>query len=230
MKVLGLIPARGKSKGIPRKNIKNLCGKPLIAWTIEEALKSKKLDNVVVSTDDEEIADIAQKYGADVPFMRPAELAGHSTPGIDTVLHAIDELPDFDSVLLLQPTSPLRTSTDIDSIINFAFSKNANSVVSVCVAPVHPFWVYKTSESKLISFTNNEFVPCRQNLPEAYSLNGALYYAQSPWLIKNRCFVTPDTFAFQMPKCNSYDIDDVDDWIVAEAILKERLTLSENEN
>ena len=124
MKVLGLIPARGKSKGIPRKNIKNLCGKPLIAWTIEESLKSKKLDNVVVSTDDEEIADIAQKYGADVPFMRPAELAGDSTSGIDTVLHAIDELPDFDSVLLLQPTSPLRTSTDIDSIINFAFSKN----------------------------------------------------------------------------------------------------------
>ncbi len=113
--VLGLIPARGGSKGIPRKNIQPIAGKPLIAWTIEAA-RTAGLANVVVSTEDAEIAEVAREWGAEVPFMRPSELAADDTPGIEPVLHAIELLPDYEGVLLLQPTSPLRSSEDILAI------------------------------------------------------------------------------------------------------------------
>jgi N-acylneuraminate cytidylyltransferase len=113
MSLLALIPARGDSKEIPRKNIKEFCGKPLIAWAIEAAQKASGIDRIVLSTEDHEIAEVAQKWGAEVPFMRPAELAGDDTPGIEPVLHALEQLPTFDEVLLLQPTSPLRTAEDI---------------------------------------------------------------------------------------------------------------------
>ena len=220
MKVLGLIPARGKSKGIPRKNIKNLCGKPLIAWTIEESLKSKKLDNVVVSTDDEEIADIAQKYGADVPFMRPAELAGDSTPGIDTLLHAIEELPDFDSVLLLQPTSPLRTVEDIYGIIELVKVKKACSAVSVSEAISHLYWTYSLENGKLLNLYKNETKLLRQDLPPAYNLNGAVYLASRNFLETKRAFKDESTLAYVMPRYRSVDIDDLDDWDFAEYLIK----------
>ena len=220
MKVLGLIPARGKSKGIPRKNIKNLCGKPLIAWTIEESLKSKKLDNVVVSTDDEEIADIAQKYGADVPFMRPAELAGDSTPGIDTLLHAIEELPDFDSVLLLQPTSPLRTVEDIYGIIELVKVKKACSAVSVSEAISHPYWTYSLENGKLLNLYKNETKLLRQDLPPAYNLNGAVYLASRNFLETKRAFKDESTLAYVMPRYRSVDIDNMDDWDFAEYLIK----------
>jgi len=220
MKVLGLIPARGKSKGIPRKNIKNLCGKPLIAWTIEESLKSKKLDNVVVSTDDEEIADIAQKYGADVPFMRPAELAGDSTPGIDTLLHAIEELPDFDSVLLLQPTSPIRTVEDIYGIIELVKVKKACSAVSVSEAISHPYWTYSLENGKLLNLYKNETKLLRQDLPPAYNLNGAVYLASRNFLETKRAFKDESTLAYVMPRYRSVDIDNMDDWDFAEYLIK----------
>jgi len=133
-KILALIPARGGSKGLPRKNIKPLLGKPLIAWTIEQSLASKYLDKVVVSTEDKEIAEISKKYGAEVPFIRPKELAKDDTPSIDVVLHAIDFLEKkelFNIIVLLQPTSPLRTISDIDNSIEFLFSKNAQAIISV---------------------------------------------------------------------------------------------------
>jgi CMP-N,N'-diacetyllegionaminic acid synthase len=223
MKVLGLIPARGGSKGIPRKNLKNLCGKPLIAWTIESALKSARLDNVVVSTDDEEIADIARQYGAEVPFLRPSELAKDSTPGIAPVLHAIEQLPHFDSVLLLQPTSPLRNVGDIDGVVNFAIQENAESVVSVSESPVHPYWVYKSENKLLKPFFEHEFIACRQDLPQALALNGAFYMAKTTWLFENKSFVGSNTHFFLMPKSRSYDIDENEDWIVVESILSRRL-------
>lgn len=223
MTVLGLIPARGGSKGIPRKNLKNLCGKPLIAWTIESALKSTKIDNVVVSTDDDEIADIARQYGANVPFLRPSELAKDSTPGIAPVLHAIEHLPNFDSILLLQPTSPLRDVNDIDAVVNFAIQENAESVVSVCESPVHPYWVY-TSENKFLKpFFEHEFIACRQDLPQALALNGAFYMAKTTWLLENNSFIGSDTYFYLMPKSRSYDIDDNEDWIVVESILSRSL-------
>jgi CMP-N,N'-diacetyllegionaminic acid synthase len=127
MRLLALIPARGGSKGIPRKNIKPLCGKPLIGWSIDAAKKSVFIDQVFVSTEDEEVAAIASDLGAGVPFMRPKELAADDTPGIAPVMHAIDNLPEFDWVLLLQPTSPLRTAEDIDGIVRFCIENDAPS-------------------------------------------------------------------------------------------------------
>ena len=130
--ILGLIPARGGSKGLPRKNIRPLLGKPLIAWTIEQALASEYLDRVVVSTDDEKIAEISRKYGAKVPFMRPKESAADEARRIDVVLHAIDWMEkndnSYDLIMLLQPTSPLRTSEDIDKAIKLFISKKADSL------------------------------------------------------------------------------------------------------
>ena len=131
MSVLGLILARGGSKGIARKNIKNLCGKPLIAWSIEIAQNADSVEKVVVSTDDEEIAEIAQKYGAEVPFLRPAELAQDDTPSMAPVLHALEQLPKFEMILLLQPTSPLRTTTDIEGIFTMCQERKAPAVVSI---------------------------------------------------------------------------------------------------
>ena len=146
MKTLGLITARGGSKGIPRKNVRMLAGKPLIAWTIEAALHAGVLDAVVVSTDDEEIAAVAREAGAEVPFIRPPELAKDSTPGLDPVLHALDALPSYDAVLLLQPTSPLRSPDDIRACLRLAAESVAASVVSVCEPQAHPFWTYRLLE------------------------------------------------------------------------------------
>ena len=132
MSVLAIISARGGSKGIPRKNIKPLAGKPLISWTIDVAKQATCIDRLVVSTDDEEIASVARDLGVDVPFMRPAELAADETPGMAPVLHAISQLPDYEWVLLLQPTSPLRSAEDIDGIWQFCQEQGAPSAVSVC--------------------------------------------------------------------------------------------------
>ena len=220
MKVLGIIPARGGSKSIPRKNLKNFCGKPLIAWTIEAAKKSNFLDRVIVSTEDNEIADVAISWGADVPFKRPIELAQDHTPGIDPVIHAIGQFPNFDAVLVLQPTSPLRNADDIDGIINMVSLKNASSAVSFCEALVHPYWVYKTEGNKLLPFCEHERVPCRQNLPTALALNGALYFSTVKNLTQNRSFISKETIPFIMPKSRSLDIDDEIDFVLAEELLR----------
>ena len=133
MSLLALIPARGGSKGILRKNIKTLFDKPLINWTINAAKQAKCIDRIIVSTDDLEIAEIAKKCGADVPFLRPSELAKDETPGIEPALHAIEKVPGFDWLILLQPTSPLRTASDIDGIFNFCQKNLASSAVSVLI-------------------------------------------------------------------------------------------------
>ena len=220
MKILGLIPARGGSKGIPRKNIIDLHGKPLIAWTIETALNCYQLDRVIVSTEDFEIAEVAKKYGADVPFMRPKELAKDSTPGIEPVLHAITLLPEYDWVLLLQPTSPLRKLDDILGIIDFAISHKAESVVSVSESPVHPSWMYQLGEKNRMSkFFNQEFIACRQDLPPAYSINGSLYFIKVDKLVKAKAFVGLDTQAYIMPKERSFDIDDEDDFSIVQKLM-----------
>ena len=126
-KFLAVIPARGGSKGVPRKNIKMLAGKPLIAWTIDEAKKSKFIDTCIVSTEDEEIKKVAENCGGCVPFLRPAELAQDSTPGIEVILHAMEKFPDYDYIVLLQPTSPLRLVEDIDGAIEFCIKQKSNS-------------------------------------------------------------------------------------------------------
>jgi len=217
-----LIPARGGSKGIPRKNIKLIAGKPLIVWTIEAALRSSLLSAVVVSTDDPEIAEVARQAGAQVPFMRPANLAQDQTPGLDPVLHALDQLPQYDSVLLLQPTSPLRTTEDIDGCLNLAAQKNALSVVSVAEAAIHPYWAYRlNADQTMARFVDAAPIARRQDLPAAYALNGAMYFAEANWLRRSGSLVTDETLAYEMSIEHSVDLDTPFDWKFAELLLKE---------
>jgi CMP-N,N'-diacetyllegionaminic acid synthase len=223
MRALGLIPARGGSKGIPRKNIRAIAGKPLIAWTIEAALDSRMLEAVVVSTDDAEIAEVARASGADVPFLRPAALSTDTASGIDPVIHAIDTLPGFDAVLLLQPTSPLRTTADIDGILTLATDSGAPAIVSICDAEEHPFWMYQIgADARLRPFIHHAAIDRRQDLPDVFALNGALYFARCDWLREQGSFVGPETCGFVMATEHSIDIDTGLDWRIAEMLLGER--------
>ena len=217
-----LIPARGGSKGILRKNIRPMAGKPLIAWTIEAALRSRALDAVVVSTEDEEIAEVAHQWGAQVPFLRPPKLAQDGTPGIAPVLHALEQLPKFDSVLLLQPTSPLRTTEDIDACICLARDLQAPSVVSVSEPEKHPYWMYRLGADQCLqTLIDVPHISRRQELPPVFAINGALYYARANWLQQHRTFVTAETVAYIMPPERSVDLDTLLDWKLAELLLKE---------
>jgi N-acylneuraminate cytidylyltransferase/CMP-N,N'-diacetyllegionaminic acid synthase len=224
VKTFALIPARGGSKGIPRKNIKLIAGKPLIVWTIEAALRSSLLDAVVVSTDDPEIAEVARQAGAQVPFMRPSELAQDQTSGLDPVLHALDQLPQYDSVLLLQPTSPLRNTDDIDACLCLAMRQNAHSVVSVSEADTHPYWTYRLTKDQALSrFVDAEPIARRQDRPQAFELNGALYFADANWLRSSGSLVGTETLAYVMAKERSVDLDTPLDWKLAELLLKDSL-------
>ncbi|PHV38914.1 cytidylyltransferase domain-containing protein [Janthinobacterium sp. BJB304] len=224
MKTLALIPARGGSKGIPRKNINMIAGKPLIAWTIEAALASTLLDGVVVSTDNAEIAEVALRYGAQVPFLRPAELARDETPGVEPVLHALQQLPDYDAVLLLQPTSPLRSSADIDACVALAREREAVSVVSVSEPDAHPDWMYRmTATQQLEKLLASQSHTRRQDLPTVLTLNGALYFANADWLRSSRTLLAEETLAYVMPADRSVDIDTPLDWKFAELLLNEKI-------
>ena len=223
MSVLGLIPARGGSKGIPRKNILDFNGRPLIVCTIEAAKDAECISRVVVSTEDEEVANISRAWGADVPFMRPVGLASDDTAGIEPVLHALSILPKFDWILVLQPTSPLRTAQDIEAVMNLAETKNASSVVSVCEASTHPYWTYqRDTEEHLSPLVSSPSIYRRQDLPPAYALNGALYLARCDWLLQSRTFMSPETLGYVMPIERSVDIDSPLDWKWAEFLMKEQ--------
>lgn len=223
MAVLAIIPARGGSKGIPRKNIRSLAGRPLIAWTISAAKCAIGIDRTIVSTDDEEIAKVCMENGAEVPFMRPRELARDNTPGLAPVLHALDMLPGFDSILLLQPTSPLRSTADIQAVLAIASETGAPSVVSVNEVTEHPNWMYHRSEDGLLHpLMANEKTSRRQDLPPLYVLNGAIYYAKADWLRKHGSFIGPDTIGYPMPVERSVDIDEMLDWYIAEMLLEQQ--------
>jgi CMP-N,N'-diacetyllegionaminic acid synthase len=207
MRVLGLIPARGGSKSIPRKNLVDLGGVPLIQWTIQAALGSN-LERVVVSTDDDEIAEISQSLGAEVPFKRPAELSSDQTLSIDVVLHALDVLEeDFDAVMMLQPTSPFRTSIDIESAIKII--EDASSVISVVpVEGTHPARMKFVEDGVLIDppFAETiENMP-RQELRPMYIRNGAIYLTRVSDL-RHRTFKGALSRALIMPKERSINID-----------------------
>ena len=226
MQFLALIPARGGSKGIPRKNIRQVGNKPLIAWTIEAARESKLVSRTIVSTEDQEIADIAQQYGAEVPCYRPDNLAEDISDTLDAVVYTLDFLeqnegyiPDY--VVLLQPTSPLRKSNDIDAAIRFTIDRHADSVVSICEAKPHPL----LSKTLTQNGTLMDYIPGasdysrRQDFPAVYSLNGALYINSISSLRKDRKFIIPDTYRFIMPEERSLDIDSPFDLFIADLIL-----------
>ena len=220
--VLAIIPARGGSKGIPRKNIKILAGKPLIAWTIEEAKNSKYIDRLILSSEDEEIVQVAKEWGCEVPFIRPKELAQDDTPGVEPVIHAINTLPEkYDYVCLLQPTSPLRKVEDIDGCIEKCISMNGISCVSVSEVDKHPYWMYEMGKNEeLISLFPQKNITRRQDLSKIYALNGAVYVSTSHQIIEQKKIIVNKTLGYVMDKQSSIDIDDGNDFNYCNQILK----------
>ncbi len=227
-RILAVVPARSGSKGLPKKNIRRLGDKPLIAWSIEAGRQSRYIDSITVSTDSQEIADIAKQWGGEVPFIRPAELATDTAKGIDAILHAIcwhrDNGEPFDLVLVLQPTSPLRTADHIDRAIELLFDKNAGAIVSVCPVDHHPWWCNSLPEDgKMKDFLRPEIINTnRQELPPFYRLNGAVYVADITFLEETRSFMSDETFAYVMSAESSIDIDSVFDFKLAELLLSEQ--------
>ncbi len=220
--VLALIPARGGSKGLPGKNIRLLHGKPLIGWSIDAARAARYVSRVVVSSEDAGILEVARVQGAQIPFVRPAELARDETPGMDVVLHALDQLPDYEWVVLLQPTSPLRLAADIDAAIECCLSTGAPACVSVCESAASPWWMFRLDDGgRMHSFLPKEQRTVRrQDLPELYALNGAIYVARTAWLRETRSFLSDDTVAYVMPTERSVDIDTLFDFQLAECLLR----------
>lgn len=227
--VLGIITARGGSKSIPRKNIKLVAGKPLIAWTIEPALNCHSLNRVIVSTDDAEIEKVSRDWGAEVPFLRPAELAQDNSPHVDVIVHAIEWLmtnenycPDY--IVLLQPTSPLRTAQDIDAAVALALQRDADCVISVSESPAHPYLNKRvTEEGKLADFADmpKGYLP-RQSFPPAYVVNGAIYLARRDVLLRERMWYTSRTYPYIMSPEHSLDIDTPWDMYLADLVLRDR--------
>lgn len=220
--VLAIIPARGGSKGIPRKNIRLLAGKPLIAWTIEEAKKSKYIDRLILSSEDEEIIEVAKNYGCEVPFVRPKELSKDETPGIEPVLHAIENLSEYNYIVLLQPTSPLRNIQDIDQAIEKCDQNNGIAVVSVTESDKSPYWMYNLESNEIMKPIINvtEFPIRRQDAPKSYVLNGAVYVATCENIISEKSFFQRKNIAFIMPKERSIDIDSQVDIDICEALIR----------
>ena len=232
-RVLALISARGGSKGLHNKNVIDLGGKPLIAWTILAALEAKCVTDIVLSSDSEEIMEIAKNFGCDVPFKRPANLAQDTSQIIDVVLHALDTLPRhgypaYEYVLLLQPTSPMRTSFDIDNAFELMHLQSAPSCVSVCEVDTSPFLMYRFD----VNFQIRPILPNvgmslrRQDLPVSYQLNGAVYFANPTELRATKSFTSDATVGYIMPRERSTDIDTIDDLeIVRKQITKNVSTL-----
>lgn len=231
MKILALIPARGGSKRLPRKNVLDLAGKPLIAWTIEAALGCPFLDEVMVTTDEDEIAEVAKRHGAKVPFLRPAYLASDTATSFDAIKHAIDfyreELgKNFDFVVLLQPTSPLRNSRNISEAIELLVEKNADAVISVCEVDHSPLWMNTLpSNLSMSKFLRDEVRNVRsQDLPKNYRLNGAIYICRTDRLLaESSFFIATNIFAYIMCNDASVDIDNVSDFKLANFLLSDKL-------
>ena len=226
MTILAIITARGGSKGLPGKNIRTLAGKPLIAWSIQAALGSKAVTDTVVSTDDEEIARVSREWGAEVPFMRPSELAGDESPHIPVLLHALDWMKSernktYDYVLLLQPTSPMRTAGDLDQAAGQALGQNADALVGVCESFSHPFLIKKIDEKGCLE----NFAPVpegylrRQSFPDAYVLNGALYLIRTSVLREQKTLLPSGVRPFMMPQERSLDIDSLADFEITEFLM-----------
>lgn len=231
LNVVAIIPARGGSKSIPGKNIKKLAGKPLIAYTIGEALKAKTLSRVIVSTDDEKIAKIAKKYGAEVPFKRPAYLAtdtAHTPPVIKHAVKYLEKKEDYkvDIIVTLEPTSPFRKAEDIDTAVNKLVRTNADSVVTICEVEYPPFWMQKLKGDKLLPFVKSKFdynLFERQELPKVYKPNGVVYVTRRDLLMKKNKLTGGDVRGVKMGVKRSLDINSLTDFMLAEILIKKNL-------
>lgn len=223
-KVICIIPARGGSKGIPRKNIKQLSGKPLIAYSIEQALQSKYIDRVIVSTEDNEIAGIAKKYGAETPFLRPKYLAGDDIAIVDVLLHSIDwiekrEKYNFDILVLLHATAPLRNVSDIDCCIKMLIKEKANNVFSVTESHRNPYFnMVEVGRNGKITLSKKGSFTCRQAAPKVYDMNASVYIWWKDALKKEKGIFLENSRIYVMPKDRSIDIDDELDFRIAEFV------------
>jgi N-acylneuraminate cytidylyltransferase/CMP-N,N'-diacetyllegionaminic acid synthase len=230
MKVLYLIPARGGSKGLPHKNLRPLLGKPLVAWSVETALEASRTrpGRVVVSTDDAGIAEAARKAGAEVPFMRPAELAGDEASSMDVVLHALDHFEKqgerFDLLCMLEPTSPQRHAADVLAAIGELLNDpEAESIVGVSRSEGgHPSFLARMDARHFIRpYEGERFIfKRRQEIDDVYFFEGSLYIAHAASLRQRRSFYHGRTLGHVMPKWKAFEVDDATDFILIEALMK----------
>jgi CMP-N-acetylneuraminic acid synthetase len=233
VKVLGVVTARGGSKGLPGKNLRLLAGKPLVAHTIDAARESRAFDRLVLSTDDDAIADASRSRGCDVPFMRPAELALDETPHLPVLQHAVAWLREYqryvpDAVMILQPTSPLRSAADITNAVALLETSGADSVVSVSEVPAHynPMRTLRLDDGGFATlFVSGQAVRRRinrrQDMPQAWTMNGAIYLFRTSVLDGPDASLYGDrTAAYVMPAERGISIDTLDDWNDAERFLE----------
>jgi CMP-N,N'-diacetyllegionaminic acid synthase len=230
MRVLGLITARGGSKGLPRKNIRLLCGKPLLEYTAECALAARHLSRVILSTDDAEIAEVGRRCGLDVPFMRPAELAADNTPTLPVVQHALGwmEAHDeyFDAICQLQPTNPLRRPEVIDACIELLEESDADAVMTILPVPAeyNPHWVYFGGANGQLYLSTGEVtpIPRRQELPPSFHREGSVYVTRRDVVMKGNSLYGKRVIGHLVDAAHSVNIDGPEDWKRAQAILASR--------
>jgi CMP-N,N'-diacetyllegionaminic acid synthase len=231
-KVLFLIPARGGSKGLPGKNIRPLLGKPLIAWTVETAVKAAKLvdGHVIVSTDSDAIAIAARNAGAQIPFMRPAALAQDTSSSMDVVLHALDFFEEkgvkFDYLCMLEATSPQRDENDVTGALDLLIKTNgAESIVGVCRSESgHPAFLATKNENQFIHpYEGETFIfKRRQEIDEVYFFEGSMYISKVSSLRNRKSFYHEKTVGYEMPKWKSFEVDDLIDFTIIESLMKAR--------
>ncbi len=225
-RILGLINARGGSKGVPGKNIRPMNGKPLIGYSIECAKQSRYIDKVIVSTDDPQIINVAKSFGAEVPFLRPTELASDTAKQIDAMIHAVSFLEDkgehYDIVCVLQPTCPMRISKDVDSTLELLVSSNADSAITITdVGGRHPKTLYKKSdEGRIQPYLESDTAGVlRQNFEELYWRTGAVYAMKRDILMDKKSLYGDDIRGHVMPEERCFNIDSPFDWNLCEAYM-----------
>jgi len=227
-KVIAIIPARGGSKGLSRKNIKELCGKPLIAWSIESGLTSKYIDEVMITTDSEEIALIARNFGASVPFIRPAILANDSATSFSVIKHTIDFYENklnkrFDYIVLLEPTSPLREENDIDNMIEkiISMEEQFDAIVSLGEVHEHPSIMKKSVGDNMVPYCKELIMASRrQENDSAYFPYGVAYIIKTKTLLEEKSFYPRKTTYHMIKRYQCYEIDDIYDFLSIENIMK----------
>lgn len=226
-KILAIIPARGGSKGLPGKNIRPLLGKPLIAWSIEHAKNSEFVDEIFISTDSKDIADVAEMYGVRVPELRPAELAVDTAPSSAFIEYTINKYQKegriFDYFILLEPTSPLRETSDVDQSIKQLIDNPCyDSIVGVCKAEdVHPAFMVKVgSKGELVPYEDSMKTLRRQDLPDVFYFEGTIYVSKCSAFIEKKSFYHDSTMPYVVPKWKAPEVDDIIDFVTIEAIMK----------
>ncbi len=232
-KIIGIILARGGSKGLPNKNIKPMLGKPLLGYTIEHAKASKYIDELVVSTDDKKIAKVASKFSSPPPFLRPQEFAQDNSPSSDAVLHAIDwfkenRKKEFDVIVLLEPTSPLRKKEDVDQALKLLIDNFDQADSLLCLGEIpsdteHPIGAKIVEKGYIKPFIKDGITFYqRQQLPKAYGIYGGIYIAKVAKYRLTKSFLDDKTIPYFVERWQEFEIDDYINWLCVEAIMKNR--------